>query len=283
MNNTAILGSDKFREELHKVYVKQLLLVERLYKYQFEKLSHLDNTRLGSLYLLLFSMTYTGAAISILAGRMQTEECLINECYMLARSLLERIINYLYLLYCDEKEYERFLQYEKQKSFRVLNRTFNVGELKVTLGLSEPINLEGYPDVAEAVKQYTSKSGKIKTHWTETSISKMLETIKNEGKIDIRYLMFAVLGIYDDASEALHGTIYGTTFQIGHYYGKVPKSKDDLKENINGLFSNLFLMLCTSIHTLVIGFNKNASVEEILKESKQNIESIPKPQPKDRE
>jgi len=85
MNNQVNFGSDKFREELHKSYIKQLLLLERLYKYQFEKLDYMNDTRLGSLYLLLFSMTYTGAAISILAGRMQAEECLINECYMLAR------------------------------------------------------------------------------------------------------------------------------------------------------------------------------------------------------
>jgi hypothetical protein len=98
MNDKDNFGSDKYREELHKLFVKQLLLLERLYKYQFEQLAHMDETRLGSLYLLLFSMTYTGAAISILAERMQAEECLINECYMLARSLLERIINYLYRL-----------------------------------------------------------------------------------------------------------------------------------------------------------------------------------------
>lgn len=280
MNNKAIWGSDKYREELHKIYAKQLLLLERLYKYQFEELGHLNKTRLGSLYLLLLSMTYTGAAISILAGRMQAEECLINECYMLARSLLERIINYLYLLYCDEKEYERFLQYTKQKGVRVLNRSFSVGELKVALGLSQPVDLENHPEIAEAVKQFTSEKGKTIKRWTKSSISKMLETIKSNGEIDIRYLMFAVLGIYDDASEALHGTIYGATFHIGHYFGKVPESKKELKENINGQFSTLFLMLCTSIHTLIIGFNKNANIEEILKESKQNIKNIPEPQPK---
>ncbi len=277
MNNKANFGSDKYREELHKSYVKQLSLLERLYKYQFEKLGHMNDTRLGSLYLLLFSMTYTGAAISILAGRMQAEECLINECYMLARSLVERIINYLYLLYCDEKEYERFLQYTKQKGFRILNRSFSVGEIEVALRISEQANLENDSEIAEAVKQFTSKKGKPITRWTKSSISEMLEIIKNNGEIDIRYLMFAVLCIYDDASEALHGTIYGTTFHIGHYFGKVPESKNELKENINGRFSTLFLMLCTAIHTIIIGFNKNANVEEILKESRQNIENIPKP------
>lgn len=274
MNNKAIFGSDKHREEFHRLYVKQIVLLESLYKYQFEKLGHLDDTRLGSLYLLLFSMTYTGSAISILAGRMQAEGCLITECYMLARSLIERIINYLYLLYCDEKEYKKFLQYTKQKGVRVLNRSFTVGEIEVALRISEQVDFKYNSEIAEAVEQFTSKRGKPITRWTKSSISDMLETIKNKGNVDIRYLMLAVLGIYDDASEALHGTIYGATFHIGHYFNRIPKSKNELKKNINGQFSTLFLMLCTSIHTLIIGFNKNAGIEEILRESKKNIKSI---------
>ena len=158
-----------------------------------------------------------------------------------------------------------------------MNRSFTVGEMNVTLRLSEDIDLKNFSDIEEALKQFTSRKGKPITRWTNNSISKMLETIKNNGSIDISYLMFAVLGIYDDASEALHGTIYGTTFHIGHYFGKIPQSKNELKENINGRFSTLFLMLSTSIHTLILGFNKNANIEEILKESKQNIESIKKP------
>lgn len=273
-NNNVKFSSDENREEIHKFFGKQLQLLEDLYKYQFDHLTHLDDTRLGSLYLLLFSMTYTGAAISILAGRMQNEESLINECYMLSRSLLERMINYLYLLYCDETEYKRFLQYTKQKGFRVLNRSFTVGELKVTLGLSESVELEKGSEIEEAVKLFTSKKGRPITRWTKSSISEMLETIKNKGGIDIRLLMLAMLGIYDDASEALHGTIYGTTFHIGHFFRKVPTSKNELKDHINSTYSTLFLMLGTSIHTLILGFNKNADVEEIFQKSKQNLKDI---------
>jgi hypothetical protein len=272
MENKYTSGSDEFREELYKSYNDQLLLLERLYKYQFEELDHLDDTRLGSLYLLLFSMTYTGSSISYLAEGMRAENCFINECYMLARSLIERIINYLYLLYCEEEEYKSYLQYTKQKGFRVLNRSFTVGDSEVALKTSESINLEGYPEIAEAVERFTSKKGKTITRWTKSSISDMLETIKTKGNIDIRYLMLAVLDIYDDASEALHGTIYGATFHIGHYYGKLPKSKEELKESINRQLSSLFLMLSTSIHTLITGFNDNVAIGEIYNKS------IPRPQ-----
>lgn len=267
-------GSDKDREELHSFFTKQISLLESLYKYQFNKLTHLDNTRLDSLYLLLFSMTYTGAAISILAERMQREECLINECYMLARSLLERIITYIYVLYCDEKEYKRFLQYTKQKGVRVLNRSFTVGEMKVAIGLTQSVKIESDSETAEAIKLFTSKKGRPITRWTKCSISEMLEVIKDKGEIDIQYLMLATLGIYDDASEALHGTIYGTTFHMGHYFNEVPTSINKLKENINGQFSTLFLMLGTSIHTLILGFDKNSDIEEILQKSKENLAAM---------
>lgn len=274
MNGNKKIGTDKHREELHEFFKKQLLLLEDLYKYQFSRLTHLDDTRIGSLYLLLHSMTYTGAAISILAERMKNEESLINECYMLSRSLLERIITYLYVLYCDETEYERFLMYTKQKGFRVLNRSFAVGDLKVTLGLSETVELEKGSELEKAVQLFTSKKNKPIKRWTKSSISGMLDIIKNKGGIDIRFLMFAMLGIYDDASEALHGTIYGTTFHLGHFFKKAPKSKDELKGNINNSYSALLLMLGTSIHTLILGFNNNVDIEGIVNKSKNNLKEI---------
>ena len=90
------------------------------------------------------------------------------------------------------------MQYTKQKGFRVLNRSFTVGELKVALGLSESVSLENYSEIQEAVKLFTSKKGKPITRWTKSSISEMVNTIKIKGEIDIRYLMLAMLGIYDD-------------------------------------------------------------------------------------
>lgn len=269
MTNPKEFNSSELTGEVFKFYSKQLFLLEKLYQYQFNQLKHMDDTRLGSLYLLLFNMPYTGTSIGILARHLH-----LNECYMLARSLLERIINYLFLLSCDEEEYQRYLSYTKQKGFRVLNRSFTVGDMEVCLRWSGSIDLEQEPELKKAVDTFTSKKGKPKTRWTSLSLSEMLESINNKGELDVRYLMFAILGIYDDASEALHGTLYGSVFHIGAFGRKIPSSVSELGETFNEQFSTLFLMLGTCVHTLLQGFHKVSDIENVLDESRNNLKDI---------
>jgi len=84
----------------------------------------------------------------------------LNECYILARSFLERLINYTYLLSCDEEEYSRYLAYTKQKAYRVLDRSFTAGDSKVELTWSGSIDLEKEPELKKAVDMFTSETGK---------------------------------------------------------------------------------------------------------------------------
>ena len=44
-----------------------------------------------------------------------------------------------------------------------------------------------------------------------------MSVIDYSGEIDITLIMMALEVIYDDASEALHGTLYGCTFHLGAY------------------------------------------------------------------
>ncbi|MCX6659525.1 MAG: DUF5677 domain-containing protein [Candidatus Bathyarchaeota archaeon] len=264
-------GSDETTRLFFNFYNSQLGLLENLYQYQFTNLKHLDNTRLGTLYPLLFSIHHTGTSISLLSMQLH-----LNECYMLARSFLERLINYTFLLSCDEEEYSRYLAYTRQKAYRVLDRNFTAGDLKVSLRWSGSIDLEKESELKKAVDIFTSDTGKPKTRWTSRNLSGMLESIARKGEIEIGYLMFAILGIYDDASEALHGTLYGSTFHIGTFIGKKPSSKNELKKTWNEQLSELFLMLGSCIHTLIRAFHKVATIESILSESTKNLKEIGK-------
>ena len=114
-------GTQEFTNSLFQYYSKQSDLLEELYKYQFEVLKKEPNERVDSLYLLLFSMHDTAQSVSMLAMNQK-----INESYMLARALLERIVNYIFLLYCDEEDYKRYLLYTKQKSYRNLKKNIKV-------------------------------------------------------------------------------------------------------------------------------------------------------------
>ena len=269
MANIRGFGTDKTTGLFSNFFNSQLALLEKLYQYQFTELKHLDNTRLGTLYPLLFSIHHTGTSIGLLARHLH-----LKECYILARSFLESLITYTYILSCDEEEYSRYLAYTKQKTYRVLDHSFTVGDSKVRLRWTGAIELEKDPELKEALELFTSEKGKAKTRWTSHSLSEMLESIASRGGLEIGYLMFAMLGIYDYASEALHGTLYGTIFHIDTFVGRTPASKDELKKTWNEQFSALFLMLGSCIHTLIHAFHKVAVVKVMIEESTENLKTI---------
>ncbi len=144
-------GTDKTTGLFFNFFNNQLALLENLHQYQFTELKHLDSTRLGTLCPLLFSIHHTGLSISLLSRHLH-----LKECYILARSLPESLITYTYILSCDEEEYSRYLAYTKQKAYRVLNRSFTVGDSKVRLRWTGSIELEKEPELKKALELFTS-------------------------------------------------------------------------------------------------------------------------------
>jgi len=191
------------------------------------------------------SIYITGNAINSLALNN-----FLSESYMLARALLEKLINYMYVLVCEEDEYQKYLNYTKQKGYRILNRSLTVGDQKAELKWSGAVNLDDNPELREAVNQFTSAKGKTITRWTSLSPQKRLAIIRDKGKIKIEGLMLSTLGIYDDASEALHGTLYGSAFHFGFFEGKTLRKVEDLAEIYRSKLLFLFFALGTSIASL---------------------------------
>lgn len=269
MQNSQAFGTDEATGHFFKFFNNQVALLERLYKHQFTELTHLDGTRIGNIYPLLFSIWHTGTSVSLLSVHGH-----INECYILARSFLERIITYVYVISCDEAEYLRYMAYTKQKGYRILNRSFSAGKLEVRLKWLGNIDLAKEADLGQAVKMFTSEKGKAKTRWSSKTLSDMLQSIESKGDIDIGFMMLAILWIYDDASEALHGTLYGSVFHIGLFHGRNPSSKEELKQIWNEQFSALFLSLGICVHTLLKSFDQVEKIQDIVRDSNSNLKTM---------
>ncbi len=236
---------DQIYKRVQGYYVQQVLLTKELYEYQFDEWEKIANQRIQSLYHLLMSIYIAGNAINLLALNN-----FLSESYMLARALLEKLINYMYVLVCEEDEYQKYLNYTKQKGYRILNRSFIVGDQKAELKWSGSVNLDDNPELREAVNQFTSGKGKAITRWTSLSLAERLNVIRGKGNIKIEGLMLSTLGIYDDASEALHGTLYGSAFHFGFFEGKIPAKVEDLAETYRSKLLFLFFALGTSIASL---------------------------------
>ncbi len=143
------------------------------------------------------------------------------------------------------------MNYTKQKSYRVQNRSFIAGDHKVELKWAGSVNLDDYSELKEAVNQFTSSKGKAVTRWTSLSLGDRLNVIGEKASINIEGLMFSTLGIYDDASEALHGSLYGATFNYGFFEGKIPSNTKEFTEIYRNKLLTLFFALGTSIASLL--------------------------------
>ncbi len=265
---------DHIYKRVREYYVQQVLLTKKLYEHQYNEWERIDNPRILSLYHLLMSIYITGNAINLLALNN-----FLGESYMLARALLEKLINYMYLLVCEEDEYKKYLNYTKQKGYRVLNRNFIVGDQKVELKWTGSVNLDDYPELREAVNEFTSSKGKSVTRWTSLSLADRLAIIRDKGSIKIEGLMLSTLGIYDDASEALHGSLYGATFNYGFFEGKIPSSVRELAETYRNKLLFLFFALGTCIDSLlevISGRYTADKVKDFARQSRTNLGELQK-------
>lgn len=196
------------------------------------------------LYPLFSSIIEDAISLDILASNSR-----LNQSYIISRALLERVINFCYLLYASDEEYSSFVDYTKNKAARSLSRKIETnGTRKVSLEFSGG-NFELPQDYKDAVERFTSERGREIPRWTKLSVDKRADFLdKKTGK----NLLLHILMIYSDASEALHGTIYGSLFHLGVYNpGSVPKDQDTLDKHRNNTLSFLYFMGSSAIGTLL--------------------------------
>ena len=73
-----------------------------------------------------------------------------------------------------------------------------------------------------------------------------------EAKLERTGLFMSLITIYADASEALHGTIYGAVFHLGAYnIGSVPTDQESLDRHRHATLCCLYLMTGGAIDTLI--------------------------------
>lgn len=166
----------------------------------------------------------------------------VNEIYMLSRALVERLITTAYIAICEEDELNRFSQYSKQKAYRMLDRTVKAGEAAFRLYFTGDISPESIPGMKEALSSFTSQRGREITRWTNKSLYDLVKYVSEHSRKGFSNLLLNLLAVYDQGSEALHGTLYGCTFDLGLFdIGPRPKNEEEFKEHMLGVVVMLFL------------------------------------------
>ncbi len=248
--------------------MRDILLIESDITYNLFNESKTLDKRSSAIIVLLGSSCQTASAIAKLS---EHPEIFLGECYILARAFIEKIINYCYLLVCDDDEYQRFFKYTIQKSFRKLDRNITIDEHEIRLKYTGIPDFDSNPILHDAISAFTSKAGKEQKSWTIKSLRKRISTILKNSKLEPVIFMTNVLTIYEDASEAVHGSLYGCSFQGGFYYPNF--NRNNLAEGNQNLQKSTALLLWGLVllfHQTILLISENNHIDEYVDVSSLN-------------
>jgi hypothetical protein len=211
--------------------------------------------RVSKLYPLFSSIIEDSISLDLLLYHSRT-----NQSYIISRALLERVINFCYIQYATNDEFTSYIDYTKNKAARSLSRNLTLnGERKCSLNfINEKFSLP--EEYQEAVNKFTSNKGKEIPRWTQVSIdnrANLLDSMTGQN------LFIHIMMIYGDASEALHGTLYGSLFHLGVYnIGSVPSDQESLIKNTCAVKSFLYFMASSAIQTIFYCLSDKGIIEK---------------------
>jgi hypothetical protein len=209
------------------------------------KISASPLPRVARLYAL-----YSAIIEDAISIRLLGDVARLNQAYIISRALLERLTNFCFLQLCKDEEFGDYIDYTLNKIGRRVDRNseaYGVQKARVAL---QGGDFELPPEITAAVAKFTSERGREKTRWTTVSLPDRAAVI--EAKLGNTGLFMSFLTVYADASEALHGTLYGAAFHLGAYDpGAVPHDQDSLDRHRYETLSCIYLMAGGSIDTML--------------------------------
>ncbi len=223
-------------EELRICFESQLSILKSILKEKFDG-------RLERIRIVAASSCSTGGAICDLG---KNPDYFFAEMTMLARSLVEKVTNFCYLILCDDEELKNFERYPYYRMFHNFERQKTAGELAVGLKFTGKNVLRKHPKVVEALSRFSDTNPRMK--WSSKNIDQKVSLIHERSKIRVEFFLMNTLTIYSNASEALHGSLYGCTFHLGVFEAGMDfKNPDAVREKVYKETALLFAQLGSMI------------------------------------
>lgn len=223
--------------------------------------------------LLLISCTQTGAALLQLSN--QTDR-FTTESIMLSRAFMEKITNFCYVSICDEKEYRAFILHPIYKHYHYVGSIkredetdFDRIEEEVKARKEEQEKLKKIPIVQEALEIFSDTKPYL--NWTKKTLNERIEVLEQWGKFLHVFFRLSKIQYYSDASEALHGSLYGCSFGVGVFDPEFDRGKEDeLDKKLYKDSALNLLHLGMLIHETFTLVNYSADIKEIWEHSYNN-------------
>ena len=236
-----------------------------------EVIPKITDDKLKKAATLLISCGQTGAALLQLAN--QTEN-FTSESVMLARAFIEKITNFCYVGICDENEYRAFIlhpiykHYHNSGSPKMEDDLESIAENALARKEKQK-QLKTIPIVQEALEMFSETKPYL--NWTKKNMNQRIGAIKNWGKLLDVFFTINKLQYYSDASEALHGSLYGCTYGVGVFDPDFDHTeKDELDKKLYKDNTCVLLHLGMLIHKSLTLISYSDDIQKVWDSSYKN-------------
>lgn len=244
-------------EELREYFLAQLTILRGLSKMKLVG-------RAYEVRVILLSACSTGSAIHQLGDK---PEYFYSEMMMLSRSLIEKLTNFCYLQVCEETDFERYLLYPYYRAFHNSDRKKYTPKGKMQIVYTGKDEMQKDTQVARALDLFSETNPRMS--WSSLNIDQKIAFLANNTQLRTEFFLMNTLTIYSNASEALHGSLFGCVLATGAY---TPNINHGNRQNVlEHLFKNtalLYVQLGSIIHEIT----NSLSLENVslLEQSKEN-------------
>lgn len=251
---------DPLTREIRKGFYTQMMLLKALCE-----LNLVGKTK--ETKIVIASACSTGTAILELGEKPQY---FYSEMTMLARSFIEKITNYCYLQVCDEDEYRKFLLHPFYKAFHSGNRSKVAGEKTIGIKFSGQEGLKDDPKVKEALELFSETNPRM--DWSSLNVDKKIKIISERSQISVEFFLLNTLSIYSNASESLHGTLYGCALPTGAFTpGINTQSAEEVQSNVLKNVALLYVQLGSMVEEVIKSIPSSIDgISQLLEASLQN-------------
>ncbi len=254
-----------YHDEAMKFFASELMILK-------EVIPKINDTKLAKIATLLISCGQTGSAILQLATQVDT---FTGETAMLSRAFMEKITNFCYVSIADEKEYRAFVlhpiykYYHGIESFKMEDDLSFVQEENIKKRKEKQKKLKDLPIVQEALFIFSETNYRL--NWTKKTLNQRIKAIEEWGKLMDVFFRLNKIHYYSDTSEALHGSLYGCTYNLGVFDPEFDHEKEDeLEKKLYKENTCALLHLGMLIHESLTLISYSSDINEIWEHSYNN-------------
>ena len=188
----------------------------------------------------------SGQSIDTVLQSTQMRGIPVRDCFPIARSVVETLINAAYVLVGGDALAGKAIRHTQQKFYRDLDKKVGRGEYALRITATPKPDVTDQAELKTAIEEFRTARGREKG-WTDDSVPMRIERIGQVlGAVAASGFLGAYALVYADSSEIIHGSLFGIQL---FYRGrtKPPENDEEFRsltaQHLEGILFAIFLAL----------------------------------------